>query len=75
MAHVIFPNFQNSVWCENVLKGNEKHIYYINTVSSNNAIPEFSLANWRLWVMSHCTMLYKYGKHMHNFLWAFLSFD
>ena len=27
LKDVIFPNFQNFVWCENVLKGNEKHIY------------------------------------------------
>jgi len=36
-------------------------------VALDNAIREFSLAE-PSWVMSPYTMLYKYGKHRHDFL-------
>ena len=35
-------------------------------VSLDNAIREFSLAE-PLWVVSHCTMLHKYGKRTREF--------
>ena len=52
---------------------NMNFIYYLlfKTGSLDNAIREFSSAQ-PSWVMSHYTMLYKYGKRKRDFLGRFI---
>ena len=46
------------------------YVLFLKTASLNNAVREFSLA-YQSWVMTHYTMLYKYGKSARDFLRRF----
>ena len=49
----------------------KSRVYTRKTRSLDNAIREFSLAK-PSWYMSHYTMIYKNGEHMHDFLGLFV---